>query len=145
MLQDSAIVTLSKIVTFGGPSEILQGLDWSGLILEDVRPLNSKRIAIHRLQVLARTLSLLTNVSKEDLFQLVSGELTAKERNPRNIQVVVRRECLVLQDEGGVFLEAEINEGEELGEGELGSSQVSIENDNESPSKSASPDITVDC
>ena len=59
--------------------------------------------------------------------------------------MVVRRECLVLQDEGGVFLEAEINKGEELGEGELGSSQVSIENDNESPSKSASPDITVDC
>ena len=74
-------------------------------------PLNSRRLRTVHLQLLAQTLGLpTTNISTEEVRQLIDGALLGRKREPRNCQVVVqeRRETvscirLFLLDQTGVF------------------------------------------
>ena len=79
-------------------------------------PLNSKRLTQDKLRQLARALELPTAASSDDLRQLIAGKLEGQGRQPMNVQVILRETAsgphLSLQDEDGMFLEAEPPERE---------------------------------
>ena len=63
-------------------------------------PLNSKRLTVAYLTQLAVALQLPTKDSVTDLLQIIEGKLREMEREPQNVQVVVK------EADVGVFLEA---------------------------------------
>ena len=76
-----------------------------------VYPLNSKRISLAQLRQLAQALDLPVTASMADLKVMVEEKLRELERDPVNIQIVVKEipdgsQSLELQDESGTFLEA---------------------------------------
>ena len=71
-------------------------------------PLNLKRMASGQLQTLAKVLELPTGVSNEEMQQLLEGKLMELEREPRNVQVVVRgNKQIFLVDEEGIIVSME--------------------------------------
>ena len=71
-------------------------------------PLNSKRIASGQLQALAKVLELPTGASNEETRQLLEGKLMELEREPRNVQVVVREDKRIfLVYEEGIIVSTE--------------------------------------
>ena len=82
----------------------------------EVYPLNSKRINLAQLRQLAQALDLPVTGSSGDLQIMVEGKLREVERDPMNVQLVVKEntdgsQCLELQDESGPFLETTITDG----------------------------------
>ena len=75
------------------------------MAVEQVLPLNSRRVTGRQMRALAAGLDLPTNASQEDLAQMIRGKLTDDGRQPRNVQLVVGEWKLKLCDEDGVFLE----------------------------------------
>ena len=76
-----------------------------------VNPLNSNCISLAQLRQLAQTLDLPVTASMVDLKVMVDEKLRELERDPVNVQIVVKEildgsQSLVLQDESGAFLEA---------------------------------------
>ena len=76
-----------------------------------VYPLNSKRISLAQLRQLAQALELPVATSNANLQIMVEEKLRGLERDPKNVQLVVKEtsdgsQCLELQDESGPFLEA---------------------------------------
>ena len=74
-------------------------------------PLNSRRLAARHIRQLAEMLELPTNMSTEELRQVIEGKLANDGREPQNVQVIVRERprtevCLFLVDYSGVFLES---------------------------------------
>lgn len=78
-------------------------------------PLNSRRLTGVHLQRLARRLELPTSASADETRLIIDGKLSEMGREPRNVQVMIAEpevggaECLWLQDETGVFLQAELD------------------------------------
>ena len=74
-------------------------------------PLNLKRLTTDLLEQLARAMNVPTAASVDDLRQLISGKLEEMDKEPMNVQVVLkeagRGTCLRLQNKEGEFLEAE--------------------------------------
>ena len=75
-----------------------------------VYPLNSRRLTVKHLQLLAEVLGLPTQASGDELRQMIEGTLTDKGREPENVQVVIHERRRVtseltvyLTDETGVF------------------------------------------
>ena len=75
------------------------------MAVEQVLPLNSRRVTGRQMRALAAGLDLPTNASQEDLAQMIRSKLTDDGRQPRNVQLVVGERKLKLRDEDGVFLE----------------------------------------
>ena len=78
-------------------------------------PLNSKRLTVSHLRMIAQAMKLPTGVSTDEVRQLVEGELTGVGKEPQNVQVAIKEDgSIVLQDKDGPFLTVE--EAEELRE-----------------------------
>ena len=76
-----------------------------------VNPLNSNCISLAQLRQLAQTLDLPVTASMVDLKVMVDEKLRELERDPVNVQIVVKEipdgsQSLELQDESGTFLKA---------------------------------------
>ena len=76
-----------------------------------VYPLNSKRISLAQLRQLAQALDIPVAASMADLKVMVEEKPRELERDPVNVQMVVKEipdgsQSLELQDESGTFLEA---------------------------------------
>ena len=73
-------------------------------------PLRSRRLTAVHLRKLAKALGVPVSATIEDLRLMIDGKLAAMDKEPQNVQVVIADteeggvECLVLQDETGVFL-----------------------------------------
>ena len=73
-------------------------------------PLRSRRLIAVHLRKLAKALGIPVSTMIEDLRLMIDGKLAAMDKEPQNVQVVITDteergvECLVLQDETGVFL-----------------------------------------
>ena len=52
-----------------------------------VLPLNSERLTLRLLQAMAMELGLPTNATKEDLRQMIDGQLNERGKDPLNVQV----------------------------------------------------------
>ena len=72
-------------------------------------PLNSGRLTGIVMRRVAKELGLSVSASLEDMRQIVSGEIEAAGREPRNVRVELteseRGTKIALRDEEGVFLE----------------------------------------
>ena len=73
-------------------------------------PLQSRKMTITYLKIIAKELGLPTNAAREDLMQMVTGKLEQDNRQPSNTQVDVSEGHVRLQDVGGIFLDVEIRE-----------------------------------
>ena len=73
-------------------------------------PLQSRKMTIAYLKIIAKELGLPTNAAREDLMQMVTGKLEQDNRQPSNTQVDVSEGHVRLQDVGGIFLDVEIRE-----------------------------------
>ena len=88
-----------------------------------VLPLNSKQLRATLLRKIAQAICLPTNVSTEQLHQLINAKLIGMGKELTNVQVLVAgaTDIPALQDEGGVFVDATdvgSEGGPTLGEGE---------------------------
>jgi len=96
-------------------------------------PLNSKRLMGRIVQWIARGVRLLTSVSLEDTRQMLEGKLGEMDREPCNVQVVLRDIAersmhISLRDVDGTFLEIEpekIDEDKRESDGERESERES--------------------
>ena len=73
-------------------------------------PLNSKRLTVSQLRLIAKALKLPTAASTDEVHQLVEGKLGEMGKEPRNVQVFVCEEdarIMALQDEDGVIVTTE--------------------------------------
>ena len=58
----------------------------------NVHPLNSRKLKVKHLRLLAETLELPTAASADEVRQMVEGTLKEREREPENVQVVVEEQ-----------------------------------------------------
>ena len=78
-----------------------------------VLPQNSERLTLRLLQAMAMELGLPTNATKEDLRQMIDGQLNERGKDPLNVQVLLCQEegevrSLTLSDEEGDFLRVDV-------------------------------------
>ena len=82
---------------------------------ENPYPLNSRRLTGAYLRFVAKAIDLPTSGSVDETRAMISGKLEQMGRDPRNVQVVVRRdpsgqESLLLVDMDGAFIDAGVME-----------------------------------
>ena len=92
----------------GGGSLSPRGSRWRTV------PLNSRRVTAPILRCVAVNLGVPTSASAEELRQMIDGRLIEQGREPRDVQAVIEPggtdalEHVLLQDNDGVFLEADL-------------------------------------
>ena len=78
-------------------------------------PLNSKRLQLHHIQLIAKSLSLPSATSATDLSMMISGILIENNCDPSNTQVMITQseedEKQPLQDMDGIALSIPASEG----------------------------------
>ena len=73
-------------------------------------PLRSRRLTAVHLRKLAKAFGVPVSATIGDLRLMIDGKLAAMDKEPQNVQVIIADtdedgvECMVLQDETGVFL-----------------------------------------
>ena len=82
---------------------------------ESPYPLNSRRLTGAYLRFVAKAIDLPTSGSVDETRTMISGKLEQMGRDPRNVQIVVRRypsgqESLLLVDMDGAFIDAGVME-----------------------------------
>ena len=83
--------------------------------LESPYPLNSRRLTGAYLRFVAKAIDLPMSGSVDETRAMISGKLEQMGRDPRNVQIVVRRdpsgqESLLLVDMDGTFIDAGVME-----------------------------------
>ena len=73
-------------------------------------PLNSRRITLMQIRMLARGLDLPTSGTREDTLQMLNEKIREKERQPSDILVLEGEAAIQLLDADGLFLEIPIAE-----------------------------------
>ena len=113
------------------------------LVVGKLLPLRSRWLTAVHLRRLAKALEVQVSATIEDLRLMIDGKLAEMDKEPQNIQVVItdteegRVECLVLQDETGVFLR--ITDGDPTDE-----EQMHLEDESESGGADKDASVTVD-